>query len=88
MYLNINWKSFVAFIFLMLKYFCQLPEFDYMYYLNFVKVIFSFFMIFMHVLLFNLLIAMMGNTYHIVLMKAETEYKKKVIFYFKVIFYK
>lgn len=32
----------------------------------------------MHILLLNMLIAMMGNTYHKIISKSEKEYKKQV----------
>ncbi len=34
----------------------------------------------MHILLLNMLIAMMGNTYHKIISKSEKEYKKQVCY--------
>ena len=56
----------------------KLPEFDEMYYSDFCKVLFVFFIILMHILLINMLIAMMGNTYQQIIKKSEKEYYRQV----------
>ena len=48
------------------------------YYADFTKVVFVGFMILMHILLLNMLIAMMGNTYHQIIKKSEKEWRKQV----------
>ncbi len=60
----------------------KLPEFDKMYYADFCKVLFVFFMILMHILLINMLIAMMGNTYQQIIKKSEKEYYRQVSYLF------
>ena len=45
-----------------------------------VKVVFVLFQILIPILLLNMLIAMMGNTYAIVIEKSEKEFLKQVIF--------
>ena len=55
-----------------------MPEFDEIYYKDFTKCVFTVFMLLMHVLLLNLLIAMMGNTYHQVIVESVKEYRKQV----------
>ncbi len=42
-------------------------------------------MLMMHILLLNMLIAMMGNTYHQITKKSEKEWKKQVNNYVKFI---
>ncbi|RMZ97638.1 Transient receptor potential cation channel subfamily V member 6, partial [Brachionus plicatilis] len=55
----------------------RLPEFDLIYYSDFIKVVFVVFMILMHILLLNMLIAMMGNTYHQIIKKSEKEWRRQ-----------
>ena len=62
-----------------------------MYYSDFTKCVFTVFMVVMHILLMNMLIAMMGNTYHQVIKRSKKEYKRQVkefsFFSFSVIFF-
>lgn len=55
----------------------RLPEFDKIYYADFTKTVFIAFMLMMHILLLNMLIAMMGNTYHQITKKSEKEWRKQ-----------
>ncbi|CAF0893285.1 unnamed protein product [Brachionus calyciflorus] len=55
----------------------RLTEFDKLYYSDFTKVVFVSFMILMHILLLNMLIAMMGNTYHQIIKKSEKEWRRQ-----------
>ncbi len=67
----------------------QLKEFDKMYYSDFTKCVFVAFMVIMHILLINMLIAMMGNTYHQVIKRSTKEYRRQVTFllYFDSLFW-
>jgi hypothetical protein len=51
-----------------------------MLYYSLCQTVFTLFLGWMHILLYNLLIAMMGNTYHLVLEEIDIEYKKSVKF--------
>ena len=66
----------------------KLPEFDKIYYSDFTKTVFIAFMLMMHILLLNMLIAMMGNTYHQITKKSEKEWKKQVKLFGNFIFCK
>lgn len=66
----------------------KLPEFDKIYYSDFTKTVFIAFMLMMHILLLNMLIAMMGNTYHQITKKSEKEWKKQVKLFENYIFCK
>ncbi len=66
----------------------KLPEFDKIYYSDFTKTVFIAFMLMMHILLLNMLIAMMGNTYHQITKKSEKEWKKQVKLFENFIFSK
>ena len=56
----------------------KLEEFDEMYYSNFTKIVFMCYMIIMHVLCFNFLIAMMGNTYQKLHNQSKMLFKRRV----------
>lgn len=55
-----------------------MPEFDRVLHSVLLKIIFVVFSLFLHIMLFNMLIAMMGNTYAIINAKAEKEWRKQV----------
>ncbi|XP_064606487.1 transient receptor potential cation channel subfamily V member 5-like isoform X2 [Liolophura sinensis] len=52
-------------------------EFDYTHYAFLTKLVFGVFMVFVPILLLNMLIAMMGNTYQQVISKSEKEWRRQ-----------
>ena len=56
----------------------QYHDFDLTRYAPLTKLVFAVFMILVPILLLNMLIAMMGNTYQSVIAKAEKEWRKQV----------
>ena len=52
--------------------------FNYSRYSPLTKIVFAIFMILMPILLLNMLIAMMGNTYNQVIAKSEKEWRRQV----------
>lgn len=56
----------------------QYEVFNYSRYSPLTKIVFAIFMILMPILLLNMLIAMMGNTYNQVIAKSEKEWRRQV----------
>lgn len=56
----------------------QYHDFDLTRYALLTKLVFAVFMILVPILLLNMLIAMMGNTYQSVIVKSEKEWRKQV----------
>jgi inner membrane protein involved in colicin E2 resistance len=56
----------------------QYEEFGYTRYASLTKIVFFFFMVLVPILLLNMLIAMMGNTYQQVIDRSEKEWKRQV----------
>ena len=57
----------------------QYEVFNYSRYSPLTKIVFAIFMILMPILLLNMLIAMMGNTYNQVIAKSEKEWRRQVL---------
>ena len=62
------------------SFFCfQYQDFNYTKYSALTKIVFAIFMMLVPILLLNMLIAMMGNTYQMVIAKSEKEWRKQVL---------
>ena len=69
---------FQTFLWAIGEYKDRLPEYDRVLHSVLLKIIFVVHSLFVHIMMFNMLIALMGNTYRIINAKAEKEWRKQV----------
>lgn len=77
-WIYIYWSWFVAVLIGVIFCNFQYQDFNYTKYSALTKIVFAIFMMLVPILLLNMLIAMMGNTYQMVIAKSEKEWRKQV----------